>query len=403
MRAWRLGVILSLAVAAAACGSVSTIQTHDGGGALARAKAGAAPCGEWLAHYLVSTNCAAEPILRAEGAVKMAWKGHRYLVVNRANEAQLVQVDDPRRPDWRATSNWNIPNQGDSDADLVAIAVCDDCRWGVAWYKLGTVVFDLGTGSTPAWVDHRVTYGATTGQGGATWGHGGAQWLATSSLGADCQGSTLYQLAGLDALTPAGCVLAGTRPVAVVRGLSDRGSVYLVDSSTRLYHYLAGGAGLTYQAELGRAAYGGNSWSGLDAAPGLLVAASSAGTRLWDTTAPLLPVETALLPGSAYVASVQPPLLVTAAQVADQDRERVWDVRDPAAPVLLDAALWPDSHPCPAYQSSTLVDDVLYSWRWSVAEVIDLADCTAEPPYPEWIFLDGFETGSTSRWSLTEP
>jgi len=334
----------------------------------------------------------------------MTWKGRPWLAVNRANEIQLWDVVDPRHPAIRASSNFNVGNQGDSDSDLVAFAVCDDCRWGVAWYKLATVVFDLGTGTQPTWADHERTYGAIAGQGGATWYHGRDQWLATASFGGSaCTGSTLYTLAGLSDRTAVGCITAGSRTVTAVRGVYDRGSVYLTDSTMRLYHYLAGGAGLAYQRQIGAASYGGNSWSGLDAVPGLLVAASAQGTTLYDTADPALPIPTATIPGNAAVATVQPPLLVVGLFIAgDQHRERVYDLTEPGLPMEVTADLWPDVHPCTAYQSSTLTGEVLTSWRWSIAESFDLEDCV-EPAPVALIFADGFDSGSTSAWDEVVP
>ncbi len=406
-------MLLAAALAlAAGCASAPRVTMFDVlepetlPAAKAMAKAATTTCGQPIGHYADTTyTCAADPLPRVHGAVRLRWQGVHYLLVNRANEIQLVKVEDPRRPDWRGSTSFRVGNQGDSDSDLMAFAVCDDCRWGVAWYKLATVVFDLGTASSPnlsASTPKRIVYGATAGLGGATWSHGGVQWLATSSLGGDCQASTLYRVAGLTELSSAGCVVAGARPVSVVRGLYDRGSVYLTDSSTRLYHFLAGGSGLDYRGEIGRASYGGYSWTGLDAAPGVLVAASNSGTTVWDTEDPKLPIVAAVVAGNASVATVQPPLLVLGMVITDQHRERIYDVSDPAHPVERAGNLWPDTHPCTGYQSSTLAGEVLYSWRWSIAESFDLKNCVAAAPAAR-IFADDWESGSTLAWSSVQP
>lgn len=368
-------------------------------------KAATVTCGAALGHYLDSTaNGSADPRYdRAFAGIRLTWRGRPWLLVNRGNEIQLWDVTDPARPVLRSTSNFNIPNQGDSDYDLLAFAVCDDCRWGIAWYKLGTVTFDLGTSSQPTWAAKRYYPGATSGLGGATWSHAGTQWLATSSLGGDCGiGSTLYTVSGLDTRIPYGCIIAGPRPVTVARGIYDRGSVYLIDSSTRLYRYLAGAAGLTYQAEMGRASYGGNSWTGLDAVPGILVVASTLGTVLWDTADPALPIQTATIPGAAGVATVAPPLLVTGLATADPHRERVYDISDPAAPVELDANLWPDEHAFAWPESATLIGGVGYFWRYSIAETFDLAGCVEPAPVAE-LFHDGWESGGLGAWDEVVP
>ena len=178
--------------------------------------------------------------------------------------------------------------------------------------------------------------------------------------------------------------------------------LWVIDSSTRLYNFRATSTGLTYIRQLGYAAADGNSGVGLDVVPGMAAAASSLGAAIWDTADPEMPVQTAVMAGNAYRATLAPPLLVTASFLpGDQHREQVWDISDPALPVERTANIWPDVHPFTMYQSSTLVDDVLFSWRWSIAESFDLGNCAPEdPPYSEWILLDGFETGSTSGWSL---
>ena len=38
---------------------------------------------------------------------------------------------------------------GDSDYDLMNFSICDDCRYGIANFKLATVLFDLGTAAEP--------------------------------------------------------------------------------------------------------------------------------------------------------------------------------------------------------------------------------------------------------------
>jgi len=370
------------------------------------AKAGMATCGTAVGHYLDTThNGGAQPLPpRAFGAHRLTWKGTPWLLVNRGNEIMLWDVSNPKQPVLKSSSSFRVGNQGDSDFDLMTFSVCDDCRWGVAWYKLATVVFDLGTGTQPVWADKRVVYGAVNGLGGMTYRHAGAQWLLTNSgVGDSCVATaTLYRLAGLSDLTQTQCVTAGARPLTARWGLYDRGVLWVIDSSTRLYNFRATSTGLTYIRQLGYAAADGNSGVGLDVVPGMAAAASSLGAAIWDTADPEMPVQTAVMAGNAYRATLAPPLLVTASFLpGDQHREQVWDISDPALPVERTANIWPDVHPFTMYQSSTLVDDVLFSWRWSIAESFDLGNCAPEdPPYSEWILLDGFETGSTSGWSL---
>ena len=100
------------------------------------------------------SNCSSQPeIDRVFRLQAITWKNHKYLFVDEGNELKIFNIDNPLNPVSTATSHFNIPNFGDSDYDLLSFSVCDDCRYGIANYKLATVLFDLGVGSVPHFVD----------------------------------------------------------------------------------------------------------------------------------------------------------------------------------------------------------------------------------------------------------
>ena len=66
---------------------------------------------------------------------------------------------------------------------MVNFTVCDDCRYGMASYKAATVLFDLGTGTTPNFVAVHKNFSANLIQGGFTFKVGAQQYLVAASLG----------------------------------------------------------------------------------------------------------------------------------------------------------------------------------------------------------------------------
>ena len=94
-------------------------------------------CTEMLPLQLFDStgNCSSQPeISRVFDARRFEWRGHHYIYINRGNEIEAWNIDNPRSPQPQAGSgSWfNVPNVGDSDYDLINLAICDDCRYGVA-------------------------------------------------------------------------------------------------------------------------------------------------------------------------------------------------------------------------------------------------------------------------------
>jgi len=108
------------------------------------------------------------------------WGGTERLIVNTGNELKLWSVQKPRSPVFGAASAFNVPNQGDSDYDLLNFSVCDGCRYGVAVFKLGISLFDFGTLSAPGFTDDFAYMTSSEPQGAFTFSIGGQQYLEPS-------------------------------------------------------------------------------------------------------------------------------------------------------------------------------------------------------------------------------
>ncbi|HJL16575.1 MAG TPA: hypothetical protein RMH99_13010 [Sandaracinaceae bacterium LLY-WYZ-13_1] len=98
------------------------------------------------------------------------------------------------------SSSWHssVGNQGDNDYGLEAIAMCDDCRYGVAFHRLAAVYFDLGVGSSPSFSGRNVDRGAS-GAYGFTFEHGGTQFFVGRPRNTgSCSAGGLYVFDSID-------------------------------------------------------------------------------------------------------------------------------------------------------------------------------------------------------------
>lgn len=379
----------------------------------ALATAGDTACGVMLpaVPFDSSYTCSSEPRYdRVFGAERFDWGGAPWLAVNYGNEIQLAELADPTRPRPRGRSSFRVGNQGDSDYDLVHVAVCDGCRFGAAWYKLATVVFDLGQGAVPGFVGHH-TYSGAVLAAGVTYRHLGRQYLVTpSGLPGSCTGtSTVFEVMGTTDLRPVACVDAG-RPVLAAGGEYLDGHVYLADSSTRVYLFRVEPTGaLTYLEQPMRAPHGKSDGLAFDAAAGLAIEANNTGMHVWDISDAGHPVKRSTVPGNWSRAAVSWPLAVVAQGGIDSS-ERAFDLTDPRnpRPVGADffdgAQTWNDpGHFCSWVEAVVADGAVVQLLRYSRWQVADLAGCVGHVAPPELLFGDGFESGDASAWGGWPP
>jgi hypothetical protein len=365
-------------------------------------------------------SCEATPAIdRFFSASPVVWKGHTYLFGNTGNELKMWLADDPDHPTAIASSDFNVPNVGDSDHDLLNFSMCDDCRYGIASFKGGAVLFDLGTASTPAFYAKQLYGGAVTVAGGLTFRHNGQQYLIASDLPNECStgDATLYELNGIDSsgLEFVTCVQAPGEPITEVFGGyyvavpgDDMAYLYLGDRSQdvhlfRLYP-VSSSVDLDYLSTPMHAAMLQRS-KGLDIDLDTLVAvtANTSGLKVWDLVDPADPVEVGSY-ATGYVNSVAVHYpFVWVARKGITDSSRTFDISELSSPLPLDTAFWDPSRPwnypghaCvnPQHAQFSRDGSVLYAARYSVGQMVDFTDCSANI-----IFSDGFEGGDLTSWS----
>lgn len=188
-------------------------------------------------------------------ATKVHWTdGTPYLVVNTGNDLDFFDISIPQNPTPATGSNfwhWGF-NFGDSDYDLINYTLCDGCRYGMSNYKLGTFVFDLGTGGEPqfsstAYMYDPVMIGASA---GFTFSHAGSQYIIGTDLtmGSCANGIPVYRMTGVTPgnLTKAGCVPLADAPVGwgIQNGIELAGDyVGLASSTGNMLVFLVAGSG----------------------------------------------------------------------------------------------------------------------------------------------------------------
>ena len=371
------------------------------------ANAGAQSCFQHVSNINYSpTNCSAQPEYdRVFRLQTVTWKNHKYLFVDEGNEIRIMNIDNPLNPTTLATSFFNIPNVGDSDYDLQNFTVCDDSRYGMANNKAATVLFDLGTGTTPSFGSVHKNFDARIVLGGFTFKVDAQQYLIAASLGSNnCSGgndSALYQFNGIDeANNPVlECVTAGGSGVQIVNGLFiDSVSPPVLYMSERFDQFRIFETHASPVFGLDYAGNGGipraNMYRGyglaVDEAAGLAAVADFGELSIYDigysTGSPASPtlISTEVLPtqDQANAVALRYPV-VHVAQQYTTDEPLTFYVSNPTDPVPLDQAFWDPSNAwnslglCMWNNHAVFSDDgaAMYLSRYSVLQVIDPTAC----------------------------
>jgi len=364
------------------------------------------------------TNCSAQPeIDRVFRLQTITWKDHKYLFVDEGNEIKIFNIDNPFNPTSVTTSFFSIPNVGDSDYDMVNFTVCDDCRYGMANYKAASVLFDLGTASTPSFVAEYKNFSANLIQGGFTFKYGVQQYVVAASLGSSpCANnkSGLYEFNGVD---EAGnplleCLDVSGSGTEIVNGLYlesanlpvlymadrfDRFRIFQIQPSPTFGLDYVGNGGID-RANMARG-YG----AAADEAAGLMAVANAGGLFIYDightSGSPASPIlrSTTTLPalGNANAVAVKYPIVHVSQQYA-ADAPLTFDVSNPSSPVPLDQNFWDPSYPwnnlgaCMWNNHAvfSLDGSALYLSRYSVLQVFDPAACQGSVPPQANLDLD---------------
>ncbi len=338
---------------------------------------------------------------RAIGVSMMTWGGADILVGNVGNELRAWRLSSPTAATAVSSSDWfpnPVPADGDVDQNLFGFSVCDECRYGFAAYRdMGSVVFDLGTGTNPS-LGAKTYYPGAAAYGGVVFKIGTVEYLIAPVLDGR-SGPRLYELHGTDLAnmtelaelrTPSGWVFDiqggvqyGHYVYLQTRGSSD--GILIIDVGTPASPQVVSWA---------PCAWGPFSIS-VDRANGYLAVATGGtnpGVQIYDIKAD--PSDPQFLSGvssaqALHAVSISYPYLFAASFTAVY--QNVWDISVPTSPKLVDDDYWNnfsylwngDGGAVPGVFSANAVfhpsNEAMYVARFSQLQVHSVA-CTAVQP-----------------------
>jgi hypothetical protein len=340
------------------------------------------------------------------------WNGGHYLYQSTGNDMQFLSLTNPSDPNDYSNSSWHgaIGNQGDNNWGLEAIALCDDCRWGVVFYRLATVFFDLGTGAAPS-VDQATVASDLPGLPyGFTFKHGNTQFLIAQGIGpSPCSDAGLYIFEGTNpaTMTPIQCLSAtsGNEVDAKINGgkyLQDAslngGTPYLWTTSG---YYVAAwevngsgtGTRVNYAGRIpGMTAFGRSSNTlgfDVDLDHRVAVSADRFAFKTWtvnDLSAPVQAASVADHMDGNIVALKHP--IAYSALYSGLNSGMTWDVSSPSNPTKLDEGFWStdkawNQHECDLREDGAVFGpngNHLYVARHVVSHAFDVSACTGPSP-----------------------
>lgn len=295
-------------------------------------------------------------------------------------------------------SRFNMPNQGDSDYDLMQVAMCDGCVYGAAWYKMGMVTFRVDGNRIGASEKHM---GYTAGLGGFTYNVGMRQFLITNAWPSEECGSTaaLWRFDGVSDLTLIECVRSPDRPIQVSGGIRHNSYAYLIEGSTRVHLVRLDASGVTYMAQMPWRATATNGRYTMAVEGNRLVTGGAAyniidignpvrmHTKIPDATSSI-DLRDGWVIASSWEAGSE-----VACKLTDTDCK------------VFNAAWWASARPWNDYawdsdsclRTAAAVwgsDHMLHLARFSQYQLSDWSGCELPPT----VFVDGFESRNTSAW-----
>jgi hypothetical protein len=338
-----------------------------------------------------SLNCTGLPsIPKFFDPSTFKWGSKQFLVVNDGNELVYWDATNPLRPSPRAISNFNVANQGDSDYDLMNYSICDDCRYGIAVYKLGIVIWDQGTGVNPTFGQRYFYPVGQDPRGAFVFKSGGDQYVVAKYLPGDKIGTTatVYKITGVNTLLNVGNI--ATPGTKIVNGVKVGGIVYLGMMDNWLYTFRVQASGMPL-AYLGRSpirAFLGRG-KGFSVSGAVGVSAFLDGAKVWDLTNPAAPVVLSSVGGSYQFAAIGGPFIWI---VGQNNIPKTFRVDNPRAPVPLDPAFWDPSNPWNDYGTTCEFPTggvfspggwALYMSRYAVFQQVNFSGCMGAPtPVP---------------------
>ncbi len=345
-----------------------------------------------------SDYCPSQPSYdRVFGSQIFTWGDSSYLMTNIGNELKIWNIDDQLNPVEVDESTFRVGNVGDSDYDLENFSVCDECRFGVANYKRGIVLFDLGEAEEPQFANEAVKEQSPNVPGAFTFLRDDQQYLIAATLIDECASlsSTLYTFDGIDeatGLTSLGCVEAeGDSQTQIVGGIAVGDYLYLGDKSQRVFLFQIHDAGsvisLEYLETPMTAYMIRDKGLAFDAENGVAIEANHSGMHVWDISNPGAPIEMGAVDGDFNRATVAYPFVMVARKGIGGS-EMTFDISNFSEPTPLDPEFWdaenewnnPDSV-CSEIQGAVFSPDgsALYLARQAVMQIAKFATCAAAP------------------------
>ena len=345
-----------------------------------------------------NTNCVGHPSNpKYFTPTTFHWKGKEILVVNDGNELIYYNITNPASPSYIAKSSFNVPNQGDSDYDLMNYTICDDCAYGVATFKLGIVIWSQGTGTTPRFAARQFYPIGTDPRGAFTYmGKFDTQFLLAKYLPDDAGvDATLYAIKGINLLEAYDSVdVPGENKITNGFDLGDYILVGFTDN--RVYTLRKTPTGLSAVGYSGIRASLTRIMS-MDVDGSLVAAGFITGAGVWNFSDPEHPVQVRSFSGSYNGAAISGDFLwlnmtnntiktYYGAPSYNQELDYFWDSSNP----------WNQFSSCDTNTGGAFSDDAsrLFVGRYAAVQKVNMSEC----PPPDVIFEDGFESGSIGVW-----
>jgi hypothetical protein len=366
-------------------------------------------CQQFSRNLLPVTVCEAMPDYDKYFIPRTFTRGGKdYLILNFGNELQLWNVTDPANPVKGSVSRFRITNLGDSDYDLVNYSVCDDCRYGIANFKLATVLFDLGTASAPTLSIDREYDPLVASRFGFTFSYGGVQYVLSDDL-EDGYGEPIHCASGgtplirMDGIAPGdltkvGCVEDGAGgPFDVANGHQVTGTPFVYIGGqwggAFVYELMAGPSPeLVRRATLSSTASVKNKGLEIDPVSGYAALADGNSIAVWDIFPdPGDPSLVGSYDTGALVSTVaiRYPFVFSARRLSFES-EHLFLIEDflTGGPAPIDPAFWqvPNAQnpvsDCEKIMGGTFSTDGthLYTGGWTASKMFNLTGCADPPP-----------------------
>lgn len=327
-----------------------------------------------------SPNCTGLPTIdKFFDPVTFGWYGKQFLTVNDGNELELWDITTPAFPVAKTQSNFNVPNMGDSDYDLLNQSVCDDCRFGIGIWKKGTVVWDFGSGATPVWGARKFYITSQDPRGAFTYQNSGNQYIIAKYLPGDMGGDgTVYRVISTTALAPVQKIdVPGT--LKITNGIRKNDYLYLGMTDNWVYLYRIVPSGLEYVKKTGIRGFmlRGKSVSRDN---GYMVSAFLDGVKLWKLADPVNPELLWKGAGDYRLAALSRRFIM---MVDSNDNVVLLDIQNRRNPVEVDPTFWNPANPWNQHSECDFETGAAFSgngWylfmtRYAVLQKINLKDC----------------------------